>query len=385
AVNDVPATSNGTVLQAVYRNGPLSRAQLAEVTGLSKASISNLTRGLLTESLLTEASAPRSGRGQGRPHVLLDVNPNHGWFAGVRIDEDSMRLALTDLKGAGERSLVVPIQHEPQELAELIGQQLGALASREKIPRARLLGLGIAVSGIVDHRTGICHHSANLGWRDVPIGELVRRATGLPTRVENDTNAVAIAQQMFGRARDVTDFMVVTLGRGIGAAEFLDGRLYRGPDGGAGELGHCTVEPDGETCRCGKRGCLDTVAAEWAILDAARRAGLAVATLPELERLAATGSVPAMTILKRAGGALGLAISHLINIQSPQLVLVSGIDAELGAIMLSATRQAVENSILPRRLASTIIEYHNFDENLWARGAASIAAHHFLVNYGADD
>lgn len=382
-MNDAPATSNGTVLQVVYRNGPLTRAQLAKYTGLSKASISNLTRDLLSEGLLRETSAPRSGRGQGRPNVLLDVNPNHGWFAGVRIDEASMRLTLTDLKGNAEKSEVVAFAHDPEETAVLIREELDRLAKRERISHERLLGLGIAVSGIVDYRTGICRHSANLGWQEVPIGQLAQRATGLPTRVENDTNAVAIAQQMFGRARDYSDFIVVTLGRGIGAAEFLDGHLYRGPDGGAGELGHCTIDPVGEACRCGKRGCLDTIAAEWAILQAAMKAGLATKTLPELERLAGTGSVPAMTILKRAGGALGLAISHLINIQSPQLVLVSGIDSELGAIMLSATRQAVENSILPRRLASTTIEFHNFDENLWARGAASIAAHDFLVSYGA--
>lgn len=384
-MDDVPTTSNGLVLQAVYRNGPLSRARLAAATGLSKASISNQTRSLLTAGLLRETQAARSGREQGRPHVLLDVNPDHGWFAGVRIDEDSMRLAVTDLKGSGGASAVVPIDHQPDELALLIEERLGDLVRRAKIPRARLLGLGIAVSGLVDHRTGICHHSANLGWREVPIGELTQRATGLPTRVENDTNAVAIAQQMFGRARDYSDVIVVTLGRGIGAAEFLDGRLYRGPDGGAGELGHCTVDPDGDTCRCGKRGCLDTVAAEWAILNAARRAGLETHDLVELEALAATGNAPAMTILKRAGGALGLAVSHLINLQSPQLVLVSGIGAELGAIMLSATRQALENSILPRRLASTTIEFNNFDEDLWARGAASIAAHDFLVHYGAND
>ena len=384
-MSDVPATTDGAVLQAIYSNGPLSRAELAGATGLSKASISNLTRGLLSEGLLTETSPPRSGRGQGRPRVLLDVNAEHGWFAGVRIDEDSMQLGLTDLKGSGERSEVVAVDPEPEALAEHIREHLAGLARRASIPQARLLGLGIAVSGVVDHRTGICRHSANLGWQDVPIGELVHRATGLPTRVENDTNAVAIAQRMFGRARDLTDFVVVTLGRGIGAAEFLDGRLYRGPDGGAGELGHCTVDPDGAMCRCGKRGCLDTVAAEWAILAAAKEAGLDVGTLGALERLAASGSAPAMTILKRAGGALGLAISHIINIQSPQLVLVSGIDAELGAIMLSATRQAVENSILPRRLASTTVEFHNVDENLWARGAASIAAHDFLVNYGTSD
>lgn len=383
ALNDRAPTSNAAVLQAVFQRGPLSRMDLAVRTGLSKASISNVTRGLLSEGLVREVPAPDEGTRQGRPRALIDVDPRYGWFAGVRIDEGSMRIALTDMRGNARRALGVPIHPEPEAVVRLIRERLLDLTKRESVPESKLLGLGIALSGVVDHRSGVCRHSANLGWRDVPIGALAEDAVGLPTRVENDTNAVAIAQQMFGRARNATDFSVVTLGRGIGAAEVVGGRLYRGHDGGAGELGHCTIEPNGLPCRCGKRGCLDTVAAETAVLAAAAEAGMHVGSLAELERLAANGSAQAVHILRRAGSALGLAISHLINLESPQLVLVSGIDSELGAIMLAATRQAVENSILPRRLASTVVEYHNFDEDLWARGAASIAARDFLTHYGA--
>lgn len=382
-MTDRAATSNAAVLQAVFQMGPLSRTEIAATTGLSKASISTVARSLISAGLVREVPVPQRRTRQGRPRGLVDVNPDYGWFAGVRIDERAMRIALTDMRGNAQRALELPMRPEPEVVVSLIREHLFELASQGGVPKRKLLGLGIALSGVVDQATGVCRHSANLGWRDVPIGALAERAVGLPTRVENDTNSVAVAQQMYGRARNFTDFSVVTLGRGIGAAEVIGGHLYRGHDGGAGELGHCTIEPDGIPCRCGKRGCLDTVAAERAVLAAAADAGLEVDSLESLERLAANGSAEAVHILRRAGSALGLAISHLINLDSPQLVLVSGIDSELGAIMLAATRQAVENSILPRRLASTVIEYHNFDEDLWARGAASIAAHDFLMRYGA--
>lgn len=360
--------------------GPLSRTELAERLNLSKAAVTSLSRLALDGGLVREEASEQNPARLGRPAILLDLNPHYGYFVGACVDDDPIRMVLTDLRGNTLARHHAPLPLDGVDsVVQAVDQGIDALLAATDLPRMRVLGLGLAISGVVDHSLGICRHSAILDWHDVPLAPIIEQATGIPTFLENDANAVATGEKLFGSARQLQDFTVVTLGRGIGGAHFIAGQLYRGHSGGAGEIAHCTIDPAGLRCKCGKTGCLDTIAGKDAILGAAHKRGLTAATLPELEELAANGNSAALEILRSAGSALGLAIAHVINLNDPGVVILTGVDAALGAQLMTAARQATENFILPRLLASTTIQFRHVSGDIWARGAASIAAHSFLT------
>ncbi len=338
-----------------------------------------LSRQLLDRGVIREISTRQNQQRQGRPVVLLDLNPTYGYFVGARIDEAPLLMSLIDLKGNVIQCHKVTLPETVDEIANALHEGAEGLVNSARIQNDRVMGLGIAISGVVDHANGVCRHSAILGWHDVPIASIVSKATSLPTYLENNANAVATGEKLFGDARGHDNFSIVTFGRGIGGAHYIEGHLYRGHSGGAGEIAHCTIDLDGRLCKCGKRGCLDTIASREAILQAAHGCNLDVNTLADIESLAIVGNREAIDILKRAGRALGLAVAHIININDPELVIITGIDASLGTLLMTSTRQAIENLILPRLLASTRLEFRHVNGEVWARGAASIAARSLLT------
>ncbi|MFE0757044.1 ROK family protein [Inquilinus sp. NPDC058860] len=367
--------SKRSLLEAVADHGPLSRSELALRTGLSKAAITGLSRELIRDGALEESETTPSR--QGRPSILLRLNPTHGYFIGASIVEEPVTLVLTDFHGAVLGQCTAPWSNDPQAIAGTIRDSIPHLLDGAGIPADRLRGIGVALSGLVNHDQDRCLHSANLGWIDLPVAAVVEQATGVPAFLENDANAVATGERLYGLARDYRTFATVTFGDSIGCAHYVDGALYRGHGGGAGEIAHCTIEPGGLPCRCGKRGCLDTVAPRQAILAQAR--GLGVSTMAEVEALAAQGHADAIAILHRAGAALGLAIAHVIQVNDPEFVLIVDVEGAMGPLFRTVTRQAIEANVLPRLAASTTIRFHHATRALWARGAASIAAHRFLT------
>ena len=176
-------------------------------------------------------------------------------------------------------------------------------------------------------------------------------------------------------------FSLIWLGKGIGAAHFVHDRLHRGAHGGAGEIAHCTIKPNGLPCRCGKTGCLDTVASMIAILDGARAEGLKADTLADIEHAAAAGSSAAIRLLHRAGSALGLAISQIIQINDPQMVLVTHREDRFDGLFSTVMQQAIEANVLPRLSGVTPIHFRKVADADWAVGAASVATHSFLHGF----
>jgi predicted NBD/HSP70 family sugar kinase len=238
--------------------------------------------------------------------------------------------------------------------------------------------VGIAVAGIVNAAEGVCRYSAALNWRDVPVARLIGKALRLPAWVENDANAVAVGEKFFGRARDFQHFSSIVLGRTIGSAHYINDMLYRGYDGSAGEIGHISLDPKGALCRCGRNGCLDTVAGGRALRDAAKAAGLAIRNVRDLEELALHGNPTATRLLRAAGNALGIVVASLVHLNNPQCVLFTDMEGFNSGVFRTATRQAIENNILARFLGSTQIIFHDAEPGLLPRSAAAIAAFEYL-------
>jgi predicted NBD/HSP70 family sugar kinase len=207
----------------------------------------------------------------------------------------------------------------------------------------------------------------------------VSRITGIPTYIDNDANTVATAEKLFGHAREAKNFSIITLSNTVGCAHYIGGKLYRGENGGAGEIGHCLADPDGVLCRCGRIGCLDTVAGFDAILQSAKKHQLAVRSIQDLEALAANGNPHAVGILRGAGHALGMAVANVIQINNPEMALFACTEGLHNGLFATITRQTIENNILPRFLSSTSLHFYPVQKDFWARGAASIAAQEFLI------
>ncbi len=176
------------------------------------------------------------------------------------------------------------------------------------------------MAGVVDRRQGICRFSPFLHWHSVPLRHLIEQRLGLPVVIENDVNTLTMAEQWFGAGVGVSDFLVITLGRGIGMGMVLNGHLYRGGCGGGGEFGHITMVPDGPRCDCGKRGCLEALVADPAILQRMRTAFGRQLMMDEAVALARQGDPTAQGIFAAAGRTLGLAIADLVNTFNPPLI-----------------------------------------------------------------
>ncbi|WEX11845.1 ROK family protein [Chelativorans sp. AA-79] len=353
----------------------MTRADLGARIGLSKAAMSGLTRELLDKGLLRETSTVQR---QGRPSTLLDLRPEGAYFIGVSMMSDPALIALVDLKGGIVASIEVPRSIDPDAFAQTVADSLPSLTRTGGVASERVAGMGVSLSGLVDQEQANCIKSTLLGWQDVPLAKLIRTRTNLPTFIENDAKALAVREKLFGEARDMHAFTLIWLGDGIGAAHFVHDRLYRGAHGGAGEIAHCTVDVDGLPCRCGKIGCLDTVASMIAILDQARADGIEAETLRDVEAVAASGSSSAIRLLHRAGSALGLAIAQIIQINDPQMVVVTHREEAFDGLFATVMQQAIEANVLPRLSGDTPIRMRRVADDAWAVGAASVATQSFL-------
>lgn len=357
------------VLRLIASGGPIARTHIARRLGLSPATVTSVTRELLDQGLLRVAErAPSSG---GRPALLLEivgaaatafgvkVAPDH--LVGVRVNLDS------DVLERFEEPLDSSAPDAPERIADALARWLGGEGDFPP-----LLGVGLGVPGI-SHELGKSVDSPMLGWRDLPLAQRLEERIGVPVLVDNDVNTLAIAERLYGRGRNVDHFLTVTLGRGIGLGIVAGGDIYHGYAGGAGEFGHTTVQDDGPRCSCGKRGCLETVAADPALVARARREGVVTARagIERLRRVADEGSAEAQAIFADAATILGRSVANLVNVLAPELVLVSGEGTQAWRHMAAAFDTALRTHLFGP-LAGVVVEVDPWDDAKWAVGAAAL-------------
>lgn len=367
----IRAINRSAVLNAVKSNGRISRTDIARDTGLSPATISAITATLIADDLVQE-QAEGDSRGGRRP-ILLALNPKGGFVIGLKLAESHTVGALMDLEATVLEKRTRPhAGHSPEEIVASLGVAVTELMRAARIPKRLLLGVGLGVAGIVDGDAGLLRQSPFFGWRDVPLGDMVERVVRAPVYLDNDVNTLTIAEKWFGAGQGVDDFLTVTIGRGVGLGIVVSGRFYRGSRGGAGELGHTIVDPDGLQCACGKRGCLETFVGDPALVRSAREHGLPVANPEDLVALAESGSGQARAILARAGQLLGLAIADLINLFDPELIILSGEGVRAGEWLFEPMHRSIEQQVMPGLAQDTEIRIDAWDDDAWARGAGSL-------------
>jgi len=359
------------VLAILARQGGLSRAEIAERLELSPATITTITRRLLNEGLIAEGG-PRTSQ-TGRPSIPLELVPTAAHALGVQVAHEHVTGVLTRLDATvvdGFRHAFDPSAPGAVDvLAKLIRSEIDA-GTRRGLP---LLGVGIAVPGVVEPETGTLRMSVRLGWTGMPLAARLREALGVPVLVDNDISAVTAAERLYGPGADCADFLLVAIGQGIGLGMVLDGAPYRGAAGAAGEFGHLPILPDGPVCSCGNRGCLETQVSTESLLRRAGELGIVSGTaeLEDLRAVVDDGNVQGVELLRQAGELLGRTLAGSVNLLGPERVVVMGEITELWPHLAESFHGALAEHLLPC-VRETRIDVRPWDDSVIAVGAAGI-------------
>lgn len=361
------AHNAGLVLRAVYDLGPISRAQIARLTGLTRTSVGELVAELEQEGLAREVGrGPSTG---GKQPTLVSLVDNAREVVTLDLGERTFTAALLDLRGEVRERVSRDLDGRDGDAA--ISIVYGLIDDLLTRPHQPILGIGVGAPGIVD-ADGTIRWAVNLSWTDLPLGVMLADRYGFATVVANDSRAAALATFLFDGDDRPTNLVAIKVGRGIGAGLVLDGKLFGGDGDGAGEIGHIVVEPDGAECHCGRFGCLETVASAPAILRAAAAAGLHATSIPALATAAAEGDETALEISRAAGRALGAAISNLIGILDVREIVVHGSVTALGEPWLAAIRdEATRRSLGPLARETRIVD-GGIGEDLTLLGACAL-------------
>jgi predicted NBD/HSP70 family sugar kinase len=355
------------VLRAIYDLGPISRAQIARLTGLTRTSVGELVSELERDGLAQDVGRGPSTGGKAPTLVALIDDSRH--LVTLDLGERTLSAALVNLRGTIRRRATRDLEGADVNAAvALVTDLIDEMLAGEHAP---ILGISVGTPGIVEG-DGTIRWALNLSLGDLRLGDILRARYGLPTIVANDSWAAAIATYLFRRDGRPSNLVAIKVGRGIGAGLVLDGNLFEGDRRGAGEIGHIVVDPGGEKCHCGRVGCLETVASAPAILRASAAAGIEADDLVELAALARAGDPIALAVVRDAGRALGNAIAHVLGVLDVREIVVHGSVTALGEPWLSVVRdEARTRSLGPMARETSLID-GGLGEDLTLLGAAAM-------------
>ncbi len=383
--------NQSVLLNLIRTEAPISRPQLAALSGLSLVTVIKITATLLERNLIVEKEYAESTGG--RRAGLLEINPQGGFVVGLIPQPESLTAVILDLSSEPvyTRQWAVPLQGDYPRAIELLVQCCEELFQGSQIARDKIIGIGFGMSGMIDGDRGLCIDAALLGWKNVEISRPLEELLGIPVFVDNDVNCLAVYENLFGEGQPYDHFLVIAIGRGVGLGIVTNGDLYRGAFGGAGELGHTAVTTEGRLCDCGNRGCLETYASFSGILENYREY-MQITTynldstppepsLLEIVTQARRGDEAARAAMQRAGTLLGVSLANLVNIFNPQCIILSSPDLNLltDSVLMEAMQQEMKQHVfsqMGKDLRFFIAEQLGYES--WARGAGSLVLRHFF-------
>jgi N-acetylglucosamine repressor len=363
------AHNASVVLRALFEYGPISRADVARLSGLTRTTVGDLVAELLREGLAREVGrGPSTG---GKAPILVELVDGARHVIGLDLGEHVFRGAIVDLRGQVQRVIEQPVTGLDGDAALAVVYEL--IDTLVEAGRETLLGIGVGTPGIVDATTGTIRGAVNLKWQDLPLGDLLRDRYGVPVRIANDSRAAALAIQLFSGRRS-GNLVAIKVGRGIGAGIVLGGEVFHGDGFGAGEIGHVVVEEDGAECRCGRFGCLETVASSWAIEQRATEAKGATTelTLDDVRAALEAGDEDVRRVVVAAGRYLGQAIAGVIGVLDVEDIALHGSVTELGDTWLDAVRDEARRRSLALTSGNVAIEIAPPIGDLVVMGASAL-------------
>ena len=370
-------SNRARVIQALLHHPASTRTALGELTGLSRPTVSGLVDELLAAGMVAtcDGAGDDRPRGAGRPAARVSLVPGTAFAVGLDIGHRHVRAAVCDLAGSplADRFAAADVDEAPQESLELTAALVNAVIADAGIERSHVIGVGLGIAAPVNTLTGTVHVEGILpGWTGLdPAGELERRL-GLAVQIDNDANVGALGEHAFGAGRHAAGLAYVRLSAGIGLGLVLGGRPYRGTVGVAGELGHVRAQEDGIICRCGNRGCLETVASPVAVADLVARSRRAPVDVPRLLELVAAGDRGARRAVEDAGAAVGAAVASVVNVLNPDVVVLGGELAAAGPVLIAPIeREIARRAVGPAASAVRVVQ-GELGEHAEVLGAAAM-------------
>jgi glucokinase-like ROK family protein len=370
------------ILHTIRAHKLISRVDITKSTGLSQATVTGITASLINEGLLLEKK-PGESEG-GRPPILLALNPEGAYAVGVYLSISQINVVIIDLEATILASYEIPLRKQnyaPEAITDKIVQAVQECMWQANLSRNEISGIGIGLPGLVDPHSGLIRFFPNYQWEKVNLLDLVRKKIDHPTYIENSANSLTLAEQWFGEGRGVDNFIVVTLEYGVGMGIIINGQLYRGHKGTAGEFGHTTVDPEGPLCRCGKKGCIEAIVGNNAILREAEAAAQKDEWKPNNPDhiriddviLAAKEGAPCLrNVFSQAGRVLGIGLANLIRILNPAKIIISGRGVKAGDLLFDSMYKTIPQYISSRTNGDTEIVIKSWNQKVYARGSGTV-------------
>lgn len=371
------------ILNTIRIAGSISRIEIARIIGHSRATVTNTTAQMIDSGLIYEKEVEGSSS-PGRKRVLLAINADAAYVAGVKVSAFRIGCVVTNILAEVKSSVVMPVRtsERPVEfVADLIEEAIRHCIKDAGLSLKQIAGIGIGVPGLVDSREGIAYWSPLYQHDNTSLKDLIGKRFKIKTYVDNDSNTVALSQLWAGEGKGVNNFIVVTIEDGLGLGVVIDGELYRGSKGFAGELGHLIAVPGGELCRCGKRGCYEAYISNFGIINSAMRlcesgawqcASPEELTYEEILEGACQGEKSLVDAFARAGEYLGLAISSLIQILNPTRVIITGNGVQAGDLIFGPMQKVLNANASPNTFACPDVIIHQWQDVDWSQGAACL-------------
>ncbi|MBM0224470.1 MULTISPECIES: ROK family transcriptional regulator [Micromonospora] len=368
------------VFKSILTRGPITRIDIARLTGLSQAAVTKAVAPLIGAGLVSDQLESQRDGQPGRPANPVMVVPDALVFVGIKVNADEIVGVATDLTTSILASDRRPLRSTNLDIVvdaiEATGTTLVDLLG---VRAERICAVGVTVSGDVDAHSGIVRESAIMGWTDVPLGKILTGRLDRDVLVENDVRALTIGEHWFGVGVGTASFAIVTIGRGIGSGIHVNGAVVEGAYGVAGEIGHLPLTSPDRICPCGRRGCVEAVAGTPAIVAEVSRGHGKDLSIDEVLDLAHRGDPIAVRTFEQAATVIGTAIATLVNLAGPELVIIGGEAVSDFDLFEEHLRAAyAEHAFGAASRCRIVTRPHTFED--WARGAAASAIRRLAEN-----
>jgi predicted NBD/HSP70 family sugar kinase len=370
-------SNRARVVNALRALGVGSRAEIARRTGLSRSTVSSIVSDLRRAGVVVdyEGEAPDAGPRNGRPPALLALDGSAGAALGIDLGKRHVSVAVSDLSHEvlAEARLEMPDGYDADEGMRTATELAKSLLGEARIDPARVLGAGMGLPGPIHSTTGtVGSHAILPGWAGVRAAEEMSRRLSVPVHLENDANLGALSELVWGAGRGCSSLVYLKLATGIGAGLVIDGRLFHGAGGTAGEIGHTVIDESGDVCRCGNRGCLETMAGVPAIVGLLSRSLDEELEIDQVVARARDGDSGCRRVLEDAGRHIGTAVATLCNLVNPERVVVGGTVGAAGELVLGPLRDSVRLRAIPSAAEDVEIVPGELGDRAEVRGALAL-------------
>lgn len=388
----IRSINQSLLLNLIRAHAPISRPQLATLSGLSQVTVIKIMNNLIERQFIVEKEYAESTGG--RRAGLLEIHSEGGFAIGLIPQKNSLNGVILNLNSdlVYSRQWNIAFRDNYPQAIDLVEYCVKEMLQESGVPREKIIGLGFGMAGLIDAENGRCIDSQMLNWQNVEISRPLEERLGIPVFLDNDVNCLAIYEKLFGQGQSYNHFLVVGIGSGVGLGIIINGDLYRGAFGGAGEFGHIAVTTDGRLCECGNHGCLEAYVSDHGIvknyLEYMHTTTYSLdgefqePTAFEIVERARNGDEAAIAAIQRAGILLGVSLANLVNIFNPECIVLSGPDTDASILAGDLLLEPMHRELKQHTFSQIDKDLHFKVERLgfesWARGAGSLVLRHFF-------